>query len=61
MIEELKIISEMFQGLTDGALYAAIGFMVYKLFYLALIVFPCVSAFKFLIQRMFVNERVEDK
>lgn len=56
MSEELKLIVELFSKATDGALYAYVGYLGYSLAKTALIVLPCVSAVKFIVNKVFVSE-----
>jgi len=60
MIEELKVIAEIFKTTTDTALYAYISFIMYKLAHTSLIVFPTFFGVKFLISRIFVDEVSKD-
>ena len=61
MIEELKIIAEIFKNATDGALYAYLAFIAYQLAKTAMIVFPILSGVKFIVSRIFVDENSKDK
>jgi hypothetical protein len=56
MIEELKLISEIFKTATENALWAYLAFIFYKLAYLSLIVFPILSAVKFIANKVFIDE-----
>ena len=56
MIEELKIIAEIFKSATDGALYAYLAFLAYQLIKVALIVFPILSGVKFIFNKIFVED-----
>lgn len=53
MIDELKLLVELFQGATQTALYAFLAYGAYKLASLALIVLPIYKAVIFLISAMF--------
>ncbi len=57
MIEELKVIAEIFKNATDGALYAYLAFIGYQLAKTSLIVFPILNGVKFLADKIFVDER----
>ena len=61
MIEELKIISEIFKNATDNALWAYLVFIVYSLGKTALIVFPVLSGVKFITSKVFVDENSKEK
>ena len=60
MIEELKIIAEIFKSATDGALYAYLGFLGFQLAKTAIIVFPIVSTIKFIFKKAFIHEDSKD-
>ena len=60
MIEELKLITELFKTATDNALYAFIGYGIFNLLKIAMYVVPGYKAFIFLVDRMFVGKN-EDK
>lgn len=61
MIEELKLIVELFQSATDKALYAFLAYGMFNLLKQAMIVFPIVHAIKFFISRAFVGGNNETK
>lgn len=61
MIEELKIIAEIFKNATDEALYAYLAFILYQLAKTAIIVFPILAAVKFTVGRIFVDASSENK
>lgn len=60
MIEELKLITELFKSASDNALYALLGYGLYNLIKISIITFPLYKGFTFLVDRMFVKEK-EDK
>ena len=60
MIEELKIIAEIFKNATDGALYAYIGYLFYGLLKISLIVFPISSVIKFIVSKSFIVEENDE-
>lgn len=56
MIEELKIIAEIFKNATDGALYAYLAFIVYQLIKTSIWIFPIVGLVKYIVNRLVVDE-----
>ena len=54
MIEELKLITELFKNATDNALYAFLGYGLYNLAKISIITFPIYRGFVFTVDRMFV-------
>lgn len=56
MVEELKIIAEIFSNATNSALIAYSLYLLTPLIKTAMIVIPVYKGFTFLISRMFVNE-----
>lgn len=56
MIEELKLISEIFKTATENALWAYVVFVFYKLAYLSLVVFPIASVIKYIVNKVFIDE-----
>lgn len=56
MVDELKIIAEIFRNATDGALYAYIAYIVYQLAKVSIIVFPVIGAVKLFINKVFISE-----
>jgi len=61
MIEELKMIAEIFKTATDSALYAYVSFMIFKIISTAIVVFPILSTIKYLINKVFIGGSNEDK
>ena len=61
MIEELKVIAEIFKTTTDSALYAYLAFIGYQLAKTSLIVFPILNGVKFLASKIFIGDSSEDK
>lgn len=61
MIEELKLITELFKSASDNALYAFLGYGIYNLIKTSIIVFPIYKGFTFLIDRMFVKEAKKEE
>jgi len=55
-LEELKLILTIFKDATNSALLAYVAYILYGLVKVAIVVFPALAAFKFLISRMFVSE-----
>lgn len=60
MIEELKIIAEIFKNATDGALYAYLAFILYQLAKTSLIVFPILNGVKFIVSKIVVDDKNEN-
>lgn len=56
MVEELKIIMEIFKGASETALHAFIAYGAYKLVYLSVIVVPIYKFATFFVDRAFVKE-----
>ena len=56
MIEELRLITELFKSATDNALYAFLAYGVFNLLKLSIITFPVYKGFTFLVDRMFVKQ-----
>lgn len=56
MVEELKLIAEIFKNATDGALWAYLGYLTYELVKLSILVFPIVSGVKYIIDKVVVDE-----
>ena len=56
MIEELKLITEIFKNTTDAALYAYLAYLGYGLAKLGLVVIPSYKAITFTVGRIFVSE-----
>lgn len=56
MIEELKLITELFKNATDNALYAFMGYGIFNLLKLTIITLPIYKGFMFLIDRMFKKD-----
>lgn len=56
MVEEMKIIAEIFSNATQNALYAYILYLGYSLGKIALIVLPIVNCVKFITNRIFKND-----
>ena len=61
MIEELKVIAEIFKNATDGALYAYLAFIVFQLAKVCLYVFPITSLIKFIVGKVVVDETSKTK
>jgi hypothetical protein len=56
MVEELKLITDLFSNATENALYAYITYILYQLLKTSLIVFPLVNVTKFVFKHIFVKE-----
>ena len=61
MIEELKLITELFSTATDNALYAFLGYGIFNLIKLGMISFPIYKGFVFLVDRMFAKQENESE
>lgn len=61
MVEELKLIAEIFKNATDGALYAYLGYLSYSLLKVAIVVFPILSGVKFIVNKVVVDETSQIK
>lgn len=57
MVEELKVIAEIFSNASQAALTAYILYLLHSIGKIAIVVIPLVSCVKFIVNRMFVNDK----